>query len=391
MADERNAIDNRRKKAALIVFFGTVAILAIIGLIYVQYKKTHISTDDAFIRGSIHTISPRISGTVFKVYIKDNEYVEQGTLLVEIDPEPYQKRLKEAEAGLEAERKRLLEIEAMIRAQESMVVALKRDIERAVSAGEGLRAVLEARKAEVEAKASLLRKAEADLRMAENLFRKEVIPRDRYDNAKTAYETAMASMKAAEALRSQAEASLRAHEDVIAQTEAQLKAGEERLNQLKATLQTQRAQVRRMEASLELAKLNLSYTRIYSPASGYVTKRSVEIGDQVQPGQPLMAVVCLDDIYVIANYKETKLRRIRPGQRVKIKVDAYPDRVFWGRVDSIMAGTGAAFSLFPPENATGNYVKVVQRIPVKIVFDDGEDPEHLLRIGMSVVPTVLVE
>jgi membrane fusion protein (multidrug efflux system) len=391
MADEKEVVNNRRKKTAIVIFFSTIIILAIVGLLYIQYKKTHISTDDAFVEGSVYTIAPRIAGSVIRVHVKDNQAVEKGTLLVELDPEPYQKRLKEAEAGLEAERKRLSEIKAMIKAQESKVIALKRDVDRAISAGQGLEAMLGARKAELEAKVSILRQAEVDLKRAENLLRKGVIPQDRYDKAKISYETSLASVKAAEALKKQAEVSLKAQMDVIAQARAGIKAGEEMLNQLKATLEAQKEQVKRREASVELAGLNLSYTKIYSPEAGYVTKKSVQIGNQVQPGQPLMAVVSLEDVYVIANYKETKLRRIMPGQKVKIKVDAYPDRIFRGRVDSIMAGTGSAFSLFPPENATGNYVKVVQRIPVKIVLDDGEDTEHLLRVGMSMVPTVLVE
>jgi membrane fusion protein (multidrug efflux system) len=144
-------------------------------------------------------------------------------------------------------------------------------------------------------------------------------------------------------------------------------------------------------AQLKIAQRNLEYTKIYSPIDGYVTKKAAEIGNQIQPGQPLMAVIPLDDIWVIANYKETQLKNVVPGQRVEIKVDTYPGRKFQGKVDSIMAGTGAAFSLFPPENALGNYVKVVQRIPVKIVFDKDADSAHILRIGMSCVPTIITK
>jgi membrane fusion protein (multidrug efflux system) len=143
---------------------------------------------------------------------------------------------------------------------------------------------------------------------------------------------------------------------------------------------------------LKAAELNLGYTKIYAPTDGYITKRTVEIGNQIQAGQPLMAVVPLaqEDIWITANYKETQLEKVKPGQKVEIKVDTYPGKVFYGRVDSIMSGTGAVFSLFPPENATGNFVKVVQRIPVKIIPEKGADPSHLLRIGMSVVPTILI-
>jgi membrane fusion protein (multidrug efflux system) len=158
-------------------------------------------------------------------------------------------------------------------------------------------------------------------------------------------------------------------------------------------LVTQEAQIQQREAVLHGARLNLGYTKLYAPADGYITKRTVEIGNQVQAGQPLMSVVPLsrEEIWITANYKETQLEKVRPGQKVEIKVDTFPGKIFTGRVESIMSGTGGAFSLFPPENATGNYVKIVQRIPVKIFLEKGEDSGHLLRIGMSVVPTILVE
>ncbi len=185
---------------------------------------------------------------------------------------------------------------------------------------------------------------------------------------------------------------------------AQVKAARERIKQLEASFETQKAvikqtetslvpqhaQIQQKDAALKGTELNRSYTKIYSSSEGFVAKKSVEIGNQIQFGQFLMAIVPLDDIWITANYKETQLKRVRPGQKVKIKVDTYPDKVFYGRVDSVMAGTGAVFSLFPPENATGNYVKVVQRIPVKIFLDKDTDSDHVLRIGMSAVPTILV-
>ena len=142
---------------------------------------------------------------------------------------------------------------------------------------------------------------------------------------------------------------------------------------------------------LKAQELRISYTKLYAPVSGYITNRSVEAGNQIQAGQSLMAVVPLDDIWITANYKETQLARVKPGQAVRISVDTYDGKVFTGKVDTIMAGTGSIFSLFPPENATGNYVKIVQRIPVKIIFDKETDLKHILRIGMSAVPTILTE
>ena len=172
---------------------------------------------------------------------------------------------------------------------------------------------------------------------------------------------------------------------------AQVKAAEEQLRQAESQKLTQASTIRQKEATAALADLNYEYTKIYAPVDGYVTKKSVQTGNQIQPGQPLMAVVSLDDIWVTANYKETEMGNIRPGQEVKITVDSYPGKVFKGKVDSIMAGTGVSFSLFPAENATGNYVKVVQRIPVKIVLDEGTDKDHILRVGMSVEPTVIAK
>ncbi len=163
------------------------------------------------------------------------------------------------------------------------------------------------------------------------------------------------------------------------------------IRQAEIGVRSQGALAKQREASLRIAELNRSYTRIYAPVDGYVSKRSVEVGNQIQAGQPLLALVPLEGTWITANYKETELERVKPGQKVEITVDTYPGKTFAGRVDSIMAGTGSAFALFPPENATGNYIKVVQRIPVKITLDPGEDPGHLLRVGLSVIPTIIAK
>jgi membrane fusion protein (multidrug efflux system) len=199
-----------------------------------------------------------------------------------------------------------------------------------------------AAQANVELQRANLRFAERERKRAEALYDKEVSSADRYDKAVSAHEIAA-------------------------------------------------AQVRLAEEQLKQAELNLGYTTITAPGDGYVTRKSVQVGNQVQTGQPLMAVVALEDLWIVANYKETQMSQIRPGQEVRIKVDSYPGRMFQGTVDSIMAGTGVSFSLFPAENATGNYVKVVQRIPVKIRFAEGTDKDQVLRVGMSVVPTVLAK
>lgn len=285
--------NSRNKKRAFMIVGIVVIVGLIVGFFYSQYRKTHISTDDAFIDGDIFTIAARVDGTVKAVHISDNEAVKKDDLLVELDPADYRSKAAAARANLELQRANLVY-------------------------------------------------AERERQRAEALFSKEVSSADRRDKAVSAHEMA----------------------------QAQVKLAEEQLRQ---------------------AELNLSYTTLTAPGEGYVTKKGVQVGNQVKTGQPLMAVVSLTGIHVIANFKETQMTNIRPGQAVRISVDSFPGRTFTGRVDSIMAGTGVSFSLFPPENATGNYVKVVQRIPVKIVFDKGADKDHVLRIGMSVEPTVIAK
>jgi membrane fusion protein (multidrug efflux system) len=329
---------------------------------YLHYKKTHISTDDAFVDGNIHSVASKVPGTVMVIHVKDNQFVRKDEILLEIDPADYNVKLLEAQAGLEAEKTRLSEIQATIE------TARKR-------LGE-VNASLEAARATLELQEANSRLAQIELKRAESLIQKKVLPKEQYDRAKTAYDVAAAQVKTARENIKQLEASLGTQQGVVKQTES--------------SLPPQRARIKQKEAVLKGAELNKGYTRIYAPSDGYISKKTVQLGNQVRAGQPLMAVVPLDDIWITANYKETQLEKVKPGQKVQIEVDTYPGEQFNGRVESIMAGTGAVFSIFPPENATGNYVKVVQRIPVKILLDKGSDPEYVLRIGMSVVPTILV-
>lgn len=361
--DEAKTVNNKRKQIAIIVFTVIVLIGAATLYFYIEYKATHITTDNAFVEGRIHTIASKIRGTVKAVYVNDNQPVKKGDMLLEIDPADYDVRLKEALSGLNAEKARLSEVDARIEASKRQLLELMAAVDEA--------------KANLELQDANLKQAETDIVRAENLYREDIIPKERYERTMTAYKVAAAQVKTAKEQMRRAEIALKTQEAVIKQAEAA------RASQLSA--------IKQKEALLKEAELNYSYTRIYAPSDGYVTKKSVEMGNQIQTGQPLMAVVPLSDIWIVANYKETQLKKVKPGQKVRIKVDSYPEKVFWGRVDSIMAGTGAVFSLFPPENATGNYVKVVQRIPVKILLDKDTDRDHILRIGMSVVSTVIVE
>ena len=352
-----------KKKIASIVF-ALVGIIAIVSVyFYVQYKKTHITTDDAFVDGDIYTIASKVPGTVENIYVKTNQFVKKGDILLELDAADYDVKVAEAFSALNAEKAKIAEIDSRIQ-------AANKQLEEAVAKADAIKAMNELQSANLE-------QAENDMGRAKNLYKKEALSKERYEKAMTAHKVAVAQVKAsAEDQKSFA---------LAVETQRAL------IKQAEALRTTQLSSIKQKEAVLETAKLNAGYTRLIASADGHITKKTVETGNQVQAGQPLMAVVSLDDVHVIANYKETQLEKVRPGQKVEIKVDTYPGKKFKGTVESIMAGTGAVFSLFPAENATGNFVKVVQRIPVKIVLDKDTDKKHVLRIGMSVVPTIIVE
>lgn len=355
-------IKHRRKFVALFVFSLMVMIGGVGVLYYMDYKKHNVSTDDAFVTGRIHIIASKVPGTVKAIYVHDNQPVKKDDLLLDIDEQDYEVRVREAESALKAENSRLSEISTRVEVARKQL----REFEFR----------LKSARANLELQEANFKQAGLDLKRAERLFQKEILPEEKLEKARTGYDMAAAQVVAAREQLKQAEATLETQKAVIRQTDSAF--------QSQGSLVKQKEEVRKAE------DLKRSYTRIYAPSDGYVTKKSIEVGNQVQAGQPLMAVVPLGDVWVIANFKETQLERVRPGQKVKISVDTYPDKVFEGAVDSIMAGTGSVFSLFPPENATGNFVKVVQRIPVKIVLKPGSDSGHLLRVGMSVEPTILI-
>ncbi|TAN40094.1 MAG: HlyD family secretion protein [Nitrospirae bacterium] len=362
--EEKTEPNNGRRKT---VGLSLVILITIAGLIsvffYLRYKSTHISTDDAFIEGRVHTIASKVPGTVRTITVEHNQMVRKGDLLIEIDDADHQARLSEAVSGLETERSRLAEGSSRVEVAKKQMSELRHRVEAA--------------RANLDLQEATLRQAEADMKRAGNLLSKEVISKERHEKTRTAHDVAAAQVRAARDQLRQAESSVETQASVIRQSES--------------FLQSQASVIRQREAGKRLAELQSGYTRIVAPADGYITKKSVEAGNQVQSGQPLMAVVPLDDIWIIANYKETQLEKVKPGQKVKISVDMHPGVTFDARVDSIMAGTGSAFSLFPSENATGNFVKVVQRVPVRMVFEKNRDPKYILRIGMSAEPTIIIE
>jgi membrane fusion protein (multidrug efflux system) len=327
-----------KRNKALVILLTAIIVGGGSGLKMFITSKTHIETDNAFIEARIVPVSSKVSGTVARVLVNDNQFVKQGDLLLEIDERDYQLQIAQAAAGVG------------MAENETGGEQLK---------AEGARAALQSARARFD-------QAVLDLNRAEKLYSRDVLPKEQLDRLVTARRVSEAQLKEAEEAfkRFQAEAGLA------------IKVGS-------------KAKVLQRKAQLNVAELQLSYTKIYAPRAGYITRKSIETGVNIQAGQPLMALVPLQEAWITANYKERQINWLKPGQKVGFSVDAYPGKTFSGTVDSIMAGTGAAFSLLPPENATGNYVKVVQRVPVKITIDRNSDPEQLLRVGMSVIPVVL--
>jgi len=374
--DERPA---RKGRLRWLAVAGAVALL-LGGLLFWLLRAGRVSTDDAQIDGHIMPLAARISGTVQEVHAQDNQFISAGTLLVQIDPTDYKVALAHAEAELAA---------ATAGAQGArtsvpmMSTTTTGDVETAdsdvASAAARLR-MAQARVKETEAKAT---KAAQDLERMKTLVAKDEVSRQEYDAAVSAADAARAEHEGAVAQGRDAEAGVRGAQA----KRTQAGTAPEQVAIMRSKAAGAEAQVAQARAMVERARLDLEHTSVKAPVSGVISKKTVEMGQIIQPGQPLMAVVPLDDIWVTANFKENELRDIRPGQPVTIKVDAY-GRQYRGKVDSIAAATGARFSLLPPENATGNYVKVVQRVPVKIVLDANRDAANVLRPGMSVNATV---
>jgi membrane fusion protein (multidrug efflux system) len=351
----------KKKRIALTVFGVVVLVGIIVALIYAQYSKNHISTDDAFIKATTVAISPKVTGTVTAVHVTDNQPVKKGDLLIEIDPSVYETKVNDAQAALQSAQAGLAEARVQVKVARTQLAQRQ--------AGVG------AARAALDLARVTLNQANTDLKRIKALYDQQTVPRERYDNAVTAQRVARAQQNAASQRLREAQAALKTQRALIVQAES--------------VVPTKEATVAQKEAQLDAAQLQLGYTKITAPFDSVVTQKNVDAGTEAHAGQPLMYLVDLNDIWVVANYKETLLTRVRPGQPVSIKVDSYPGLDLTGTVHSIMSGTGAVFSLFPPENATGNYVKVVQRIPVRIDLDKNQDTgRRVLRAGMSVVPTI---
>ena len=348
-----------------------------------KYYAVRESTDDAQIDGHITPISARVAGTVKAIHVSDNQYVNAGDVLIELDPADYEAALLRAEADVADARAAAQGAQSSVpitATNTSSALANARAAEVAAS-----REVQAARARLTEAQANYT-KVSRDLDRMKQLIAKDEISRQQFDAAVAAEQGSRATVEAAEA----AVASAESH---VLQAQAQVQSAGTATQQVQVTQAragSAQAALQRAEAALKQAQLNLQYTKIVAPASGVISKRTAEVGQVLQAGQPLASLINLDDVWITANFKETQLKNMRAGQGATIHVDAF-GRKFNGHVDSIGGATGARFSLLPPENATGNYVKVVQRIPVKIVIDPNQDPQHMLRPGMSVVPTVMTK
>jgi len=385
---------NPRFRVFLIV---GIIVLLVAGFFLWRYFDSYEDTDDAQIDGHLNSISARVSGHVLKLLVDDNQYVPMGTPLIEIDPKDYQVAVDRAKADYadavalaEAARVNVPITSVNTNSQTSSAQA---DVENANAGIAAARQQFSAAKAQLaEAEANNV-KAQNDLVRYKQLVDKQEISEQQYDQAVAAAHAGTASVDAARASASAADNQVRQAQSRLLQAQANLRAaatGPQQVENFKSRAQSAQAQADQKKAALEQAELNLQYTVIVAPVNGAVTNRTVEVGQNVSIGQELMRVINLDDIWVTADFKETQLKRMQVGQRVTIHVDTN-GKDYKGHVQSIAGASGAITSLLPPENATGNYVKVVQRIPVKITFDPGETKEHVLRPGMSVEPKVWVK
>ncbi len=339
----------RRRNYRKPIIGGVIALVVLVAFVlyYIRYIAPFVDTDDAFIDGYTTLIAPRVAGPVIELLIRDNEEVNTGDLLVEIDPSDYETAVAQARADLAQAQSQVDSAKAQVDVSESKVI----QAQAAVVSAEAVNA-----------------RAMADLKRYQSVESRAI--------SKTSYDQTQAEARSADA--------------DLQSAQSQVKSAEAQVTLSKAEVESSEAAVLQAQARLDQAKLNLSYTRIVAPFPGRITARSVQPGNYLQPGQAMFALVPTN-VWVTANFKETQLTFMRPGQPVSVHVDAYPQQTFRAHVDSLQAGTGARFSLLPPENAVGNYVKIVQRVPVKIVFDEDLPAELDISPGLSVEPTVKVK
>jgi membrane fusion protein (multidrug efflux system) len=399
----------RRSRVRIFVLIALVILLVAIGGYFLwKYLSSYESTDDAQIDGHVNAISARISGHLSEVLVQDSQIVKAGDVLVKIDPRDYevalsqaQANLSDAEASLQSARSDLpivsTNTESTLQTARSSRADANAGLLAAERQFEAAQARLATAQAQVNEAEANYKKAADDAARYKQLVAKDEISRQTYDQAEQTAAAAKATLAAQNSAVLEARHNAGAAEATIQQAQAKIPQADasiqsamtrpQQVSQSEARAKSAAAKVAELQAQLDQAKLNLSYTIIVAPVSGIIGKKTAEIGQNVSPGEQLMAVVPLDDVWVTANFKETQLRKMKPGQNVKFSVDAY-DHEYSGHVTGIGGASGSRYSLLPPENATGNYVKVVQRIPVRIDLDPNENKDRRLRPGMSVDPKV---
>lgn len=390
---QRSAFSSSRFRMVLII---AALVLLVGGVLAWRYFTSYESTDDAQIDGHINSISPRISGQVIKLNVEDNQQVRAGDVLVEIDPADYRIAVERARANyadaVAAAQGAKVNVPITSVSTTGQVTAAQADVTNANAGIAGATQQYHAAKAALAEAEANNTKAQSDQVRYKQLVDKQEISQQQYDQAVATAQADAAAVEAAKANVSAAEQQVIQARGKLDQAQANLRTadtGPRQVAVIRSRAASADAQVQLKKAELDQAELNLSYTRIVSPVNGVVSNRTVEVGQNVQPGQELMKVVPLEDVWVTANFKENQLRQMHPGQPVRIAVDSN-GKDYKGHVHSLAGASGARFSLLPPENATGNYVKVVQRIPVKIVFEPGETKGRELRPGMSVEPKVWI-
>jgi membrane fusion protein (multidrug efflux system) len=393
------------------------------GLQLWRYYQVHETTDDAYVTGDIVPISARVSGTVMTVYASEHQQVEDGQLLAELDPDDFAARVVQAKAIVAVAAARLQHAElkvlltqdstsndtvrtgASLRAAQSALREAQHGAEKAEARLRTWEAAVAAAQADVDTQDVHVAMAQTGFDRMKNLLNDGVVAQQQFDQALSALQAAEAEKRAKSETLQQTREELDAAKADLSLKQEMVQGEEELVAEAQATVEGSQAQhqsvdiqeaevkvaqalLQQAEADLAYARLQLQYTTLKAPVAGVVAKKNLEIGQVVQPGRPLLALVPLQEVWVEANFKETQLQYMRPGQRATLQVDAYPEEVFSGTVESLSPGTGAIFSLLPPENATGNFVKVVQRVPVKIRIEPSASPGVMLRPGMSVIATV---
>src|SRR5690349_11501919 len=386
---------SRNPRLRMFIIVGLVVLL-VAGFFLWRYFNSYESTDDAQIDGHLNPVSARVGGHVQKLMVDDNQYVQAGQPLVQIDPRDYEVVVARAKADYDnavAEAQAAgVNVPITSTNTSSQLAAANAEVTAAEASLSAARQQYDAANAQLAQADANNVKAQNDLARYKQLVSKQEISQQQYDEAYAAAQAGAAAVDAARANAAAAQQQIKAQQGRVAQAEANVRSartGPQQVAAIRSRAQSAEATVEAKKAALDQAQLNLQYTTIMAPVNGVVTNRTVEVGQNVQPGQELMRIINLDDIWVTANFKETQLRDMRVGQPVTIHVDT-TGQEYKGHLQSIAGASGAVTSLLPPENATGNFVKVVQRIPVKITFDAGETREHVLRPGMSVEPKVWI-